>query len=81
MLNRKKASVIYIALVLLYGGCKQSAPTDVVVADEKGDLTFSGYNWKYKNALTPVGPGPNRFFGNFRKCLGGCKRILAFAHF
>ncbi|MBL0051149.1 MAG: hypothetical protein IPP29_06310 [Bacteroidetes bacterium] len=63
MLNRKKASVIYIALVLLYGGCKQSAPTDVVVADEKGDLTFSGYNWKYKNALTPVGPGPNRFLG------------------
>ena len=27
------------------------------------DFDFSGYQWKYKDAANPVGPGPNRFSG------------------
>jgi hypothetical protein len=35
----------------------------VVTPEIKGDFAFSGYQWRYKNASLPVGPGPNRFSG------------------
>ena len=51
-----------MALVALGYGCEQSAPANLY--EEKGDLYFSGYYFNYKNRLTPVGPGPNRFLGD-----------------
>jgi hypothetical protein len=51
-----------LALVALGYGCEQSAPANLY--EEKGDLYFSGYYFNYKNRLTPVGPGPNRFLGD-----------------
>lgn len=50
-------------LVLALAACKQSPPPPFVEPEIKGDFAFSGYQWKYKNAITPVGPGPNRFSG------------------
>ncbi|MBU3676256.1 MAG: hypothetical protein FGM54_03615 [Chitinophagaceae bacterium] len=53
-----------VLLVLALASCKQSPPPPFVEPEIKGDFAFSGYQWKYKNATTPVGPGPNRFAGN-----------------
>jgi hypothetical protein len=53
-------------LMILLPSCKQSPPPVPVVTpepDPKGDFEFSGRQWKYKNANSPVGPGPNRFSG------------------
>jgi hypothetical protein len=64
MFSKKNSIVILgIALLALATACKQSAPPPVVVPEIKGDFAFSGYQWKYKNADNPVGPGPNRFSG------------------
>ena len=52
-----------LLLLLSIAACKQSPPPEFMPVEEKGDFSFSGYNWKYKNAITPVGPGPNRFLG------------------
>jgi hypothetical protein len=51
------------ALLAIASACKQSAPPVKVQAEIKGDFAFSGLQWKYKNAVNPVGPGPNRFSG------------------
>ncbi len=41
--------------------CKQSDPPTPNTS-EKGDFSFSGYDWKYKNSSgNQVGPGPNLF--------------------
>lgn len=53
-----------LSLCLFLAACKQSAPPDIQLPDEKGSLFFSGYYFNYKNADNPVGPGPNRFAGN-----------------
>lgn len=55
---------VIVMLVLALAACKQSPPPPYVEPEIKGDFAFSGYQWKYKNATTPVGPGPNRFAGN-----------------
>lgn len=55
--------VLTILCTSLAMSCKQSPPPGVVVPEIKGDFAFSGYQWKYKNANTLVGPGPNRFSG------------------
>lgn len=63
MLIKKTYSVIVAAMLLFVFSCKQSAPPAPVEVVEVGDLYFSGYYWNYKNATSPVGPGPNRFLG------------------
>ncbi len=40
--------------------CYQPDPP-TVETEEKGDFSFSGYNWKIKSSTTTVGPGPNIF--------------------
>jgi hypothetical protein len=45
---------------LAVSSCYQPDPP-VVDTTEKGDFTFSGYNWKIKSSTTTVGPGPNIF--------------------
>jgi hypothetical protein len=53
----------FVLLAILFG-CKQGEPPIVIAPEIKGDIAFAGYQWKYKNATTPVGPGPNRFVGD-----------------
>jgi hypothetical protein len=67
--NVFKISAIAIASIFFIT-CKQSAPPTPITQNgqpaspgAKGDLSFSGYNWVYKNAISLVGPGPNRFSG------------------
>ena len=55
---------LLLLCVAVFTACKQSPPPPLVIPEIKGDFAFSGYQWKYKNATTPVGPGPNRFAGN-----------------
>jgi hypothetical protein len=52
----------YFCLLTCLMSCAQSDPIEVITAP-KGDITFSGYAWRYKNQPNPVGPGPNRFLG------------------
>jgi hypothetical protein len=59
----KTINIIAIFLFSILVACKQSPPPAVEVPEIKGDFSFSGYQWKYKNATSPVGPGPNRFSG------------------
>jgi hypothetical protein len=61
MFNKK--NILITALSLFALACKQGNPPIVSTPEIKGDFAFSGYQWKYKNAVTPVGPGPNRFSG------------------
>jgi hypothetical protein len=68
MYNRKVMFFLTMMAGIYFASCKQSPPvppttTVVVVPEIKGDFGFSGYQWKYKNAGNPVGPGPNRFSG------------------
>ncbi len=64
MYSRKNIlKYLSIAALALTAACKQSPPPASVVPEVKGDFAFSGYQWKYKNATNPVGPGPNRFSG------------------
>lgn len=60
---KNKISQTLLAGILFLASCKQSPPPDVPEVDQIGALYFSGYYWNYKNATTPVGPGPNRFLG------------------
>ena len=62
MLIKKYKIFSLLALVALGYGCEQSAPANIY--EEKGDLYFSGFYFNYKNKITPVGPGPNRFLGD-----------------
>lgn len=55
---------LILLCMVVFVACKQSPPPPLVIPEIKGDFAFSGYQWKYKNATTPVGPGPNRFAGN-----------------
>jgi hypothetical protein len=51
-----------VVLLLLFGGCKQSDPEDVL--GRNGDeLLFSGRMWDIKQNEFAVGPGPNFFSG------------------
>ena len=58
----KALYLLLLAMTFGLANCKQSDPVDPI-DEEVGDLYFSGYYWDYKNANTPVGPGPNRFSG------------------
>ena len=58
-----KIGILLFAGILYLTGCKQSPPTSPEEVEQTGDIYFSGYYWNYKNAVTPVGPGPNRFLG------------------
>ncbi len=62
MLTNKCIGLILLAAVL-FNSCKQSDPPEIPEVEQIGELYFSGYYWNYKNANTPVGPGPNRFLG------------------
>lgn len=62
MFSRKLISTLVCGLMLATA-CKQGDPPIVVAPEIKGDFAFSGYQWRYKNAASPVGPGPNRFSG------------------
>jgi hypothetical protein len=55
-------TLVFSSIAILLS-CKQSPPPVVNAPEIKGDFAFAGYQWKYKNASTPVGPGPNRFSG------------------
>jgi hypothetical protein len=64
MYNR--VSIILLSCIcasMYFTSCKQSEPPPITIPEIKGDFAFSGYQWKYKNATNPVGPGPNRFSG------------------
>lgn len=64
MYNKLKIGLLSIVCASLYfTACKQGEPPVVTVPEIKGDFAFSGYQWRYKNATNPVGPGPNRFSG------------------
>lgn len=65
MLNRVNIVIFCSAILVSFGllTCKQSPPPPFVEPVIKGDFAFSGYQWKYKDAGNPVGPGPNRFSG------------------
>jgi hypothetical protein len=67
MFNKNTYQFCAIVLVsIFFITCKQSAPPIVTIPNTpgpKGDFTFSGYEWAYKNATSLVGPGPNRFSG------------------
>lgn len=63
MFNRNMYLIWTIIILTGAIACKQSPPPPYVVPEPKGDFAFSGYQWKYKNAISPVGPGPNRFSG------------------
>lgn len=56
---RFKQTHLAIALLALVA-CYQPDPP-VIDTQEKGDFTFSGYNWKLKSSTNTVGPGPNLF--------------------
>lgn len=58
-----RLAILFLFIASTQISCKQSAPSDLDKV-EVGDLYFSGYYWNYKDAATPVGPGPNRFSGN-----------------
>lgn len=62
MFNKLKIVLILIICCSFFA-CKQSEPPVILAPEIKGDFAFAGYQWKYKNAITPVGPGPNRFSG------------------
>ena len=53
---------IFIVSLLLLTACYQPDPP-AINTEEKGDFTFSGYNWKIKSSAAgiTVGPGPNIF--------------------
>ena len=63
MYNKKFIQLIGFCFFAFLYACKQGEPPVIVVPEIKGDFAFAGYQWKYKNAATPVGPGPNRFSG------------------
>ncbi len=64
MYNKVKIGLLSMVFASLHlTSCKQGEPPVVTVPEAKGDFAFSGYQWRYKNANNPVGPGPNRFSG------------------
>lgn len=63
MYNKKFIQLIGFCFFAFLYACKQGEPPVIVAPEIKGDFAFAGYQWKYKNAGTPVGPGPNRFSG------------------
>ncbi len=50
-------------ILLFATACYQGDPPKVETPEPKGDFAFSGYQFKYKNANSLVGPGPNLFSG------------------
>jgi hypothetical protein len=58
-----RSLMVLSAISIIAFGCKQGNPPVQTIPEIKGDFAFSGYQFKYKNAGTPVGPGPNRFSG------------------
>jgi len=52
---------LFIGLITL-SGCTSDAPA--TSGDSTRMIQFSGYSWKVKSNLTPVGPGPNIFSNN-----------------
>jgi hypothetical protein len=63
MYNRKFIQFLSLCCIAIAMACKQSPPPTVTAPEIKGDFAFAGYQWKYKDATSPVGPGPNRFSG------------------
>jgi hypothetical protein len=58
--------VLAALICLCFFACNQGDPPTVPpnnAPQPKGDFAFSGFQFKYKDAVTPVGPGPNRFSG------------------
>jgi hypothetical protein len=54
----KARYLLFILILALYAGCKQSDPNDIL--GRKGDIVhFSGRLWNIKSGYN--GPGPNRF--------------------
>ena len=61
--KKKNIAIVGLFIGMAFAACYQSDPPAFTVPEIKGDFAFAGYQWKYKNATTPVGPGPNRFSG------------------
>ena len=61
--KKKNIAIVGLFIAIAFAACHQSDPPAFTVPEIKGDFAFAGYQWKYKNATTPVGPGPNRFSG------------------
>lgn len=61
IMNVKKISaIIFTAMILVWAGCEQSNPEDVLARN--GDVVnFAGRKWNIKSSTTQVGPGPNYF--------------------
>lgn len=61
MYNKIKNIVLLFSLLAM-ASCKQSPPPVPEPGPaEKGDISFSGYEWWYKSSTNAVGPGPNLF--------------------
>ncbi len=56
-------NIILSSIVVLMTACYQSPPPEIEPGVIQGDFAFSGYQWRYKDASSPVGPGPNLFSG------------------
>lgn len=52
--------ILFFIIITTLAACYQPDPP-VIDLQEKGDFSFSGYNWKIKSSTTSVGPGPNIF--------------------
>ncbi len=49
------------SIITLLVSCHQSDPPVPQPSNEKGDLSFSGYEWWHKSGDDQMGPGPNYF--------------------
>lgn len=63
MYNKKFIQLLGGCFFAFLCACKQGEPPVIAAPEIKGDFAFAGYQWKYKDATNPVGPGPNRFSG------------------
>ena len=61
-MQKKLFSIFLLAATLGFTACHQPEPP-AINTEEKGDIAFSGYQWKIKSteAGQVVGPGPNVF--------------------
>ncbi|MEY4926767.1 MAG: hypothetical protein RI894_1203 [Bacteroidota bacterium] len=60
MLKKIHFTGIFCIVIIILTACYQPDPP-VANNEEKGDFSFSGYEWKLKSSTTTVGPGPNIF--------------------
>ncbi len=61
-MQKKLFGIFLLAITVGFTACYQSEPP-AINTEEKGDIAFSGYQWKIKSSAAGqvVGPGPNVF--------------------